>query len=67
LTELFDERQRPLLERKWVLHPQCKSRLYLLCTFKKYTLSSRFNGSGDGVRVTMASCLCFVTGRMSSF
>ena len=45
LPQLDDERQRPGLERRMVLHPQCTSRLYLLCTFKKYTTSSRFNGS----------------------
>ena len=37
LAQPFDESKRPLSKRKIISHPQCKSTMYLLCTFKNIT------------------------------
>ena len=47
LTQTEHELERALSKGNVVLHPQCTSRLYLLCTFNSFTLYSSFIGSGD--------------------
>src|SRR5713226_7600974 len=46
LTQQFNEVKGTLVESRNISHPQCKSRMYLLCTFKNITLSSCFKASG---------------------
>src|SRR5207245_1992653 len=45
LTQQFNEVKGTLVESRNISHPQCKSRMYLLCTFKNITLSSCFKAS----------------------
>jgi len=37
LAQPLDEMKSPLMQCRIISHPQCKSRMYLLCTFKKIT------------------------------
>jgi len=55
-TQSFNEGEGTLFEGNVISHPQCKSRLYLLCTFKNITKYACFKGSapqpsppGEGV------------------
>ena len=63
-AQLLDEVKSTLFKWEVVLHPQCKSRMYLLCTFKNITSSSWLKGSGVGVTASLITdCILAITRR----